>query len=72
MHFTSLVMVLLSVRLMQSAFFHTKTGRFFLMILSLGCGITAIFTCEYFVGLELARPLFLYLTIRNQTADESR
>ena len=72
MHFTSLVMVLLSVRLMQSAFFHTKTGRIFLMILSLGCGITAIFTCEYFVGLELARPLFLYLTIRNQTADESR
>lgn len=72
MHFTSLVLVLLSVRLMQSAFFLPKIKLFPLLILSVGCGIAAIFTCEYFVGLELTRPLFLYFTIRNHSGDNGR
>ncbi len=71
MHFTSLVLVLLSIRLMQAAFFLQKATRILLLILSVGCGFAAIFTCEYFVGLELTRPLFLYFTIRNHSAKET-
>ena len=70
MHFTSLFLVLLSIRMMQIAFFLPGKRCIPLLVFSIGCGIAAIFTCEYFVGLELARPLFLYFTIRNHSADE--
>lgn len=63
MHFTSLVLVLLSLKLMQLAFFDSRGKMILWMILSLAAGALSIFTCEYFLGLELARPLFLYFTI---------
>ena len=62
MHFTSLVLVLLSLWLMQHAYFSPRGKMILLMILSLAVGALSIFTCEYFLGLELARPLFLYFT----------
>ncbi len=64
MHFTSLFLVLLSIRLMQAAFFRPAKTAVPLVILSAAAGIISIFTCEYFIGLELARPVFLYFTIR--------
>ena len=70
MHFTSLVLVLLSIRLMQIAYFLRSRKRILLMILSLASGMLAIFTCEYFIGLELTRPLFLYFTIQAHSPDE--
>lgn len=72
MHFTSLTLVLLSIRLMQAAFFLPEFTKILLVLISIGCEITAIFTCEYFTGLELTRPLFLYFTIRNRSAGETR
>lgn len=67
MHFTSLVLVLLSIRLMQKVFFMPLKGGIPLFLLSLISALVSIFTCEYFVGLELSRPLFLYFTIRRNT-----
>ncbi len=64
MHFTSLFLVLLSIRLMQTAVFCPARHAVPLVILSLISAMVSIFTCEYFVGLELARPLFLYFSIR--------
>lgn len=64
MHFTSLVLVLLSIRLMQIAFFRKTRTAVPILILSLAAELLALFTCEYFVGLELARPVFLYYSIR--------
>ena len=65
MHFTSLTLVLASISLSQSilaseAGLSVKNVLFF--VISLIFGAAAVFTCEYFVGLELARPLFLYFT----------
>ena len=66
MHFTSLVLVLLSVFLMQKAFFMKGMKAAVIYLISLIAGLTAIFTCEYFVGLELARPLFMILMLRGR------
>lgn len=70
MHFTSLVLVLLSIRLMQITYFLSSRKRIALLILSLASGMLAIFTCEYFIGLELARPLFLYFTIQTHCPEK--
>lgn len=70
MHFTSLVLVLLSIRLMQITYFLSSRKRIALLILSLASGMLAIFTCEYFIGLELARPLFLYFTIQEHCPEK--
>lgn len=70
MHFTSLVLVLLSIRLMQITYFLSSRKRIALLILSLVSGMLAIFTCEYFIGLELARPLFLYFTIQEHCPEK--
>ena len=64
MHFTSLVLVELSIRLMQKAFFRSGGRLFCLLVLSIAAAGSGIFTCEYFLGLELARPLFLLFTIK--------
>ena len=64
MHFTSLVLVLLSIRLMQKAFFMSLKKGWPLLVLGTAASLAAIFTCEYFVGLELARPFFLFFTAR--------
>lgn len=70
MHFTSLVLVLLSIRLMQITYFLSSRKRIALLIISLASGMLAIFTCEYFIGLELARPLFLYFTIQTHCPEK--
>ena len=70
MHFTSLVLALLSIHLMQITYFLSSRKRITLLILSLACGMLAIFTCEYFIGLELARPLFLYFTIQTHCPEK--
>ncbi len=70
MHFTSLTLVLASISLSQSIL-ASEAGlsgkNMILFFISLIFCAAAIFTCEYFVGLELTRPLFLYFTAkRNQ------
>lgn len=61
MHFTSLTLVLLSIYLMQLAWkSQTKGKQFILLIVSIAFGTLSIFTCEYFIGLELSRPFFLF------------
>ena len=70
MHFTSLALVLASISLTQSILESEKglSGKYIsIFILSLIFGGVSIFTCEYFVGLELTRPVFMYFTAkRNQ------
>ena len=72
MHFTSLVLALLSIRLSQAAFFMPRIRRLPVIVISLAAGLAAIFTCEYFIGLELTRPLFLYYAIRRNSGEETR
>lgn len=66
MHFTSLFFVELSLRLMQIAFFQTSRRKIPLLTLSLITAGLGIFTCEYFLGLELTRPFFLYFTVQKK------
>ena len=70
MHFTSMVLVLFSLRLMQKAYFLPGKRMILPFLLSLASGLLAIFTCEYFIGLELSRPILLYFTIRNKKIDK--
>ena len=70
MHFTSLVLVLLSIRLMQLACFAGGKRTIFLMAAGLTASLLAIFTCEYFFGLELARPFFLFFTLKHHEPEE--
>lgn len=65
MHFISLALVLVSLYLMQTAYFCKSWQKYLLLILSLASGALALFTCEYFLGLELARPFFLLFTIKS-------
>lgn len=70
MHFTSLALVLASINLSQSIL-ESEAGlswkNIFFFGISLIFGAAAVFTCEYFIGLELTRPLFLYFASkRNQ------
>ena len=69
MHFTSLVLVELSLRLMQKAVFQTSRRKIPLLIFSLISAGMGIFTCEYFLGMELARPFFLYFTVQKQNKE---
>ena len=71
MHFASLVLVLFSLWLMQRACTLPVKKSVALLVLSLLSGGLAIFTCEYFIGLELIRPLVLYYTLIRNT-DDSR
>ena len=71
MHFASLVLVLFSLWLMQRACTLPVKKSVALLVLSLLSGGLAIFTCEYFIGLELIRPLVLYYTLLRNT-DDSR
>ena len=71
MHFASLVLVLFSLWLMQKACALPVKKSVPLLVLSLLSGGLAIFTCEYFIGLELIRPLVLYYTLLRST-DDSR
>ncbi len=71
MHFASLVLVLFSLWLMQRACTLPVKQSVPLLVLSLLSGGLAIFTCEYFIGLELIRPLVLYYTLL-RSADDSR
>ena len=70
MHFTSLVLILLSIELMILAYFKPRAKMILFMILSLAAGGLSIFTCEYFLGLELTRPLFLYFADHTHNGGE--
>ncbi len=72
MHFTSLVLVEFSLRIMQKAFFQSRGKLFLLLILSIASAGLGIFTCEYFLGLELARPLFLIFTIKKHNDGQNQ
>ena len=63
MHFASLALALFSLWLMQTACTLPTKRSVPLLLISLLSGGLAIFTCEYFIGLELARPLLLYFTL---------
>ena len=65
MHFTSLALILASLRLMQAACFLPRKKAILLTAAGVAAGGLGLFTCEYFIGLELARPFFLYFTIRS-------
>lgn len=71
MHFTSLVLVELSVWLMQKVVFQTSQRKILLFIFSLISAVLGIFTCEYFLGMELARPFFLYFTVRKRNIEKT-
>ncbi len=71
MHFASLVLVLFSLWLMQTGSTLPTKKSVPLLILSLLTGGLAIFTCEYFIGLELVRPLILYFTLQ-QNSDNTQ
>ncbi|MBQ6519046.1 MAG: glycosyltransferase family 39 protein [Anaerolineaceae bacterium] len=66
MHFASLVLVLLSILLLQKYTVHEGKRSLPLLLMSLFFGGLSIFTCEYFIGLELTRPFFLYFTLKQQ------
>ena len=68
MHFASLDLVLFSI----SALLRSVHGKHSLLWQSVGIlsAAVSIFTCEYFVGLELMRPLFLYFYIVRQQSSE--
>ena len=72
MHFASLVLVLFSLRLMQQACILPVKKSVPLLVLSLLSGGLAIFTCEYFIGLELIRPLVLYFSLQKCTDDTQK
>ena len=72
MHFFSLALVLLSLNLMQTAGLRPKREAVFLLIISLAAGGLAIFTCEYFIGLELIRPLILFFTLQKNSRAEDK
>ncbi len=72
MHFTSLVLVLLSLLLMQIAYFSPRRKAIPLFVISIVSSLTAIFTCEYFVGLELTRPVFLFYSVRNHSSKNEK
>ena len=72
MHFASLVLVLFSLWLMERACTLPVKQSVPLLVLSLLSGGLAIFTCEYFIGLELIRPLVLYYTLRRSTVDSQK
>ena len=69
MHFATLVLVLFSLWLMQTACVVPIKKAVPLLTISLMSGGLAIFTCEYFIGLELVRPLLLYFTMLKTTVE---
>ena len=74
LHFSSLAFFLLSLWLMlKAAQAAAGSRRRFWVLTSLGVFFTAwsIFPVEYFVGLELLRPVLLWLLLRRQTGPGS-
>ena len=72
MHFASLTLALFSLWLMQTACTPPTKRSVPLLLISLLSGGLAIFTCEYFIGLELIRPLLLYFTILRNADEKQR
>ncbi len=62
-HLTALFIFMLSVYLMVLAVRQPRRARW-LLALSWVAGLLQIFTIEYFAGLELVRPLILWLVVR--------
>jgi asparagine N-glycosylation enzyme membrane subunit Stt3 len=64
-HFTSLFLFMLSVYLMVLAVKRPRRA-WWLLTLSWLAGLLQIFTMEYFAGLELLRPMFLWLLVNRE------
>jgi hypothetical protein len=70
-HFTAFFLFALSIYLMVLAVKLPKRAWIFFP-LSLLTAFIQIFTIEYFVGLELIRPLLLWLLIKTENGDEKK
>jgi hypothetical protein len=70
-HFMAFFLFMLSVYLMVSAVKHPRHGSW-LMPLSWLTAFIQIFTIEYFVGLELVRPVILWLLLTQDSRVDKR
>ncbi len=68
-HFMAFFLFALSIYLMALAVKHSRQA-WFLFPLSWGLAFIQVFTIEYFVGLELIRPLILWMLIREENKKE--
>lgn len=63
LHFFSLCCILASIRLSQAAALRGGVARWLRLIPAIGLSVVGVFSCEYFVGLEVMRPLLLWATM---------
>ncbi len=67
LHFASLDLCLFSIWCMlRTATVRTNRSQWLLTILGFGAATLALFSCEYFVGLEVLRPFLLWFFILNR------
>jgi hypothetical protein len=66
-HFITLFFFSFSIYLMVIGVISTKNWRWIFLILANISTIIHIFTMEYFVGLEVIRPIILFLLLENDT-----
>ena len=66
---TTYIFYLLSTLLMLAAIEQKGSRKLLLFSLSLGSMLSGLLTTEYLVGLEMLRPIMLWITLRNKEGD---
>ncbi|HSS98680.1 MAG TPA: hypothetical protein VLK33_16715, partial [Terriglobales bacterium] len=64
-HLAAYILFFISLGAMGRAITDPKRSRTF-TLLALGTAVAQMFTLEYYVGLELIRPLYIWMMLRNQ------